>query len=87
MTINSTGKSKSENLFKLTKFSFTIIHKTSQFSSMCINLFLFLFTHMYIYDRHINKIKNAKTKMHKTSIRCKATVAPEIKLNEEQLQN
>ena len=42
---------------------------------------------MNIYSKHINKIKNAKTNMHKTSIRCKATVTPEMKLKEEQLQN
>ena len=87
MTINSTDKSKSENLFKLAKFSLTIIHKMSQFSSMYINLFLFLFIHMYIYNKYINKIKNTKTKIHKTAIRCKASVTPEMKLNEDQLQN
>ena len=42
---------------------------------------------MYIYNKYINKIKNTKTKIHKTAIRCKASVTPEMKLNEDQLQN
>ena len=85
--MNSADKSNSENLFKLAKFSLTIIHKRSQSSSMCIHLFLFLFIHMYNYNKHIDKIRNAKTKIHKTAIRCKAAVTPDMKLNEEQLQN
>ena len=33
------------------------------------------------------KEKKTKTKIYKTIIRCKATVAPKLKLKEEQLQN
>ena len=40
-----------------------------------------------MYNRRINKIKKAKTKLHKTVIIYKATVTPEIKFKEEQLQN
>ena len=36
---------------------------------------------------HINKMKKTKTKIYITVIRCKATITPEIKLKEEQLQN
>ena len=36
---------------------------------------------------HINKIKKVKTKIHIRVIRCKATITPEMKLKEEQLQN
>ena len=50
-------------------------------------LIFFLFMQKHIYNRYINKIKKAKTKIHITIIRCKATVTPEIKLKEEQLQN
>ena len=32
-------------------------------------------------------MKKSETKMHITVIRCKATITPEIKLKEEQLQN
>ena len=32
-------------------------------------------------------MKKSETKIHTTVIRCKATVTPEIKLNEEQIQN
>ena len=32
-------------------------------------------------------MKGTKTKIHKTVIRCKATITHEIKLKEEQLQN
>ena len=35
----------------------------------------------------MKKIKKAKTKIHITVTRCKATVRSEIKLKEEQLQN
>ena len=34
-----------------------------------------------------NKIKKAKTKIHITAVRFKATITPEIKVKEEQLQN
>ena len=40
-----------------------------------------------IYNKHINEIKKAKTKMHITVIRSKATVIPEIRLKEEHLKN
>ena len=46
----------------------------------------FFFQH--IYNGHTNKMKRTKidiTKMH--IIRCRATITPVIKLNEEQLQN
>ena len=36
---------------------------------------------------HINKMKKTKTKIQITVIRCKATITPERKLKEEQLQN
>ena len=49
--------------------------------------FIFLFIHKHICNRHINKIKKTKAKIHKTVVRCKATITPEIKLKEEQLQN
>ena len=32
-------------------------------------------------------MKKTKTKIHITDVRCKATITPEIKLKEEQLQN
>ena len=35
----------------------------------------------------VNKIKKTKTKIDITVIRCKTTITPEMKLNEEQLQN
>ena len=41
----------------------------------------------HIQNGHINKMKKSKTKTHITVIRCKATITPEIKLKEEQLQN
>ena len=47
----------------------------------------FLFIQKHIYNGHINKMKKSKTKIHITVIRCKATITPEIKLKEEQLQN
>ena len=46
---------------------------------------IFLLIHTHISNRHINKIKRTKTKIHITAIRCKATKTPEIKLKEEQL--
>ena len=49
--------------------------------------FIYLFTQKHIYKGHINKMKKSKTKIHITVIRCKATITPEIKLKEEQLQN
>ena len=49
--------------------------------------FILLFIQKHIYNRHINKMKKSKTKIHITIIRCKATITPEIKLKEEQLQN
>ena len=33
------------------------------------------------------KMKQSKTKIHITVIRCKAAITPDIKLKEEQLQN
>ena len=51
-----------------------------------IGVFLFLFIQKHIFNRYINKIKKAKTKIHITVIKCKATVIPEIKIKEEQLQ-
>ena len=50
-------------------------------------LSFFLFVQKHIYNGHINKMKKNKTKIHITVIRCKATITPEIKLKEEQLQN
>ena len=47
----------------------------------------FLFIQKDIYNGHINKMRKNKTKTHITAIRCKATITPEIKLKEEQLQN
>ena len=47
----------------------------------------YLFIQKHIYNGHINKMKKTKTKIHLTVIRCKATIPPEIKLKEEQLQN
>ena len=47
----------------------------------------FRFMHKHIYNRHIITVKKTKTKIYKTVITCKATVTPEIKLKEEQLQN
>ena len=44
----------------------------------------YLFIQKHIYNGHIKK---TKTKIHLTVIRCKATIPPEIKLEEEQLQN
>ena len=52
-----------------------------------LNIFLLLFIHKHIYNRHINKIKKTKTKIHITVISCKATITPETQLKEEQLQN
>ena len=46
-----------------------------------------LFIQKHIYNGHINKMKKTKTKIHVTVIKCKATIPPEIKLKEEQLQN
>ena len=43
--------------------------------------------HKHIYNKHINEIKKAKTKIHITVISCETTITPEIKLKEEQLQN
>ena len=45
-------------------------------------LLLLLFIQKHIY----NEMKNLQFKMKKI-IRCKVTITPEIKLNEEQLQN
>ena len=53
----------------------------------CAYLFFSLFIQKHIYNGHINKIKKSKTKIHITVIKCKATITPEIKLKEEQLQN
>ena len=47
----------------------------------------FLFIQKHIYNGHLNKMKKTKAKIHVTVIRCKATLRPEIKLKEEQLQN
>ena len=52
-----------------------------------LSALLFIFIHKHIYNRHMNKIKKVKTKIHKTVIKYNATVTPEIKLKEEQLQN
>ena len=49
--------------------------------------FFLLFIQKHIYNGHINKMKGTKTKIHKTVIRCNATITHEIKLKEEQLQN
>ena len=49
-------------------------------------LVFLLFIHKHIYNRHINKIKKAKTKIHKTVISCEVTVTPEIQLKVEQLK-
>ena len=55
----------------------------NEFTQFCF----FLFIHKRIYNRHINKTKKAKTKIHITVIRYKATVTPDIKLKEEQVLN
>ena len=39
------------------------------------------------FTMDINQIKTTKTNIHEAVIRCKATITPEIKLKEEQLQN
>ena len=48
--------------------------------------FFFIHTKTH-YNGHLNKMKKTKAKIHVTVIRCKATLRPEIKLKEEQLQN
>ena len=53
----------------------------------CAYLFFYLFIQKHINNGHTNKIKKSKTKIHITVIKCKATITPEIKLKEEQLQN
>ena len=52
-----------------------------------LGLQFFLFIEKRIYNGQINKMKQGKIKIHITVIRCKATITPEIKLKEEQLQN
>ena len=47
----------------------------------------FLFIPKHIFNGHINKMKKTKTKIQITVIGCKATITPEIKSKEEQLQN
>ena len=54
---------------------------------MNLRTFYFLFIHKHIYNRHINKIKKTKAKIYIAVVRSKATITPEIKLKEEQLQN
>ena len=46
-----------------------------------------IYNNKHIYNRHIKKLKKAKTNIHITVTRCKATVTSEIKLKEEQLKN
>ena len=64
--------------FESVTFKFTKNHTPSQF---------FLFIQKYIYNGHIKNMKKSKSKIYITVIRCKATIAPEIKLKEKQLQN
>ena len=56
-------------------------------STVFHTVFSSFFLYKHIYNRHINKIKKTKTKVHITVVRYKATITPEIKLKEEQLQN
>ena len=60
--------------------------KKSSLIEFFVCLFV-LFLQKHIYNGHINKVKKTKTKIHITVIRCRATITPEIKLKEEQLQN
>ena len=48
---------------------------------------IFFYSYISTFTIDINKIKKTKSKIHITVIRCKATITPEIKLKEEQLQN
>ena len=73
------------NFKSLLKFSCFFLHPAACEQSDYTDFFLFIYKH--IYNRHIDKIKKTKTKIHKTVIRCKATATPAIKLKEEQLQN
>ena len=41
--------------------------------------FFLLFIQKHIYNGHINKMKGTKTKIHKTVIRCNATITHEIR--------
>ena len=43
--------------------------------------------HKHIYNRHINNIQKTKNKIYITVASCKATVTPQIKLKEKQLEN
>ena len=45
------------------------------------HIYIYIYIYICIYTH------KTKTKIHKTVIRCKATVTPEMKLKEEQLQN
>ena len=47
----------------------------------------FFSSYIDTFTTHLNEIKKVETNIHKTVIRCKATVTPEIKLKEEQLTN
>ena len=47
----------------------------------------FLFIEKHIYNGHINKMKKSKTMIYIIVIRCKATITPAIKLNEDKFQN
>ena len=55
--------------------------------SFFLIFYYFLFIQKHSYNGRINKMKKSKTKIHITVIKCKATIIPEIKLKEEQLQN
>ena len=53
-------------------------------------LYLFIYFSSYINTFTIDiliKIEKINTMIHITVIKCKATITPEIKLKEEQLQN
>ena len=81
-----TGSSE-ENLLGILLNLDSHITSLSKKAGQKLSARIFVFIHKHIYNRHMNKIKKVKTKIHKTVIKYNATVTPEIKLKEEQLQN
>lgn len=67
------------------------LHDTTRklycFSIKFIYCFFFLFIQKHIYNGHLDKMKKTKTKIYVTITRCKATITPQIKLKQEELQN